>query len=1080
MIRYISILMFCVGILGQDGYLYEFQFNDDIFRVNSATSARTQISSVSYGTVYSGARSPISGIVYYFEEGSGAVSIFDPALSTLNGGSENCITNPGNCNFEINDGTGNPNMNYRLAFHPDGRLFGYSSSGGNARRVYLIDTSSGVATWFGTLSGTAVPTTGGDIAFNRTTITCGGGDPFASIAAGSMFIGVGDILYIVSAAQISGCSSPCTLNPAAINTNLPGSRNVTGLGFEYDNDLWIGEYQQDEMIRVNPCNANSALAAIALPGLTVELTSNIGLATTPTVLTSVEVRKNTVNWAAFSNAGNVGFNLLARFEDGTVKLNEKIVPVSRTDGHEVESFSFTAKRSLEKAKITIEAIDIYGGHEWHGPFTAGSHGKQPQLDTIDWQPIQNRLATFERQNQSDGFATRNDAVKLLVDETGIYRVDYFDLLNQGLNWTNVSIDQINLESSGVAIPIHIESTDARFGPGDYIEFVGESLESLYSDTNVYILRRDGVRLDVNRTGVVSGGTVLTTALVHEKHDEDAGYSFSSPFSDPWYKDALLTYSSPLVRSYPVSLPSVQTAYGMSVRVVGYGVTDYPEEPDHHLRIWFNNHLLDDIIWDGLETIDREYKVPASAIDTNNAIRLELPADLGVTADLFHLESIEAVYTKRIDANTSVFNVRSGKTYEIPNMGEVPVLYIQTPAGIVKVDAQISETKAARFTAPKAGDRAQMVAYMQRASDLKRPTLEPLSNPIQFNGKTDYLIISHPMFVDHLGPFVAAKQAQGYQVKVVDVDQVYDSYSYGIKDAAALQRLVATAYNQLGTSYVLLVGGDSYDYKGVLPNQSVSFVPTLYTRTHPVVHFTPSDPLIGDVTGNRVPDVAVGRFPVRSIEELEAIIQKTLQYEASIDDPVAIVSTDRRAPNGNFSGIGASLADLIPANWWVELADIDVLGVQNAHDLLIDTVNSGSRLTQYVGHSTFTSWSFEHLFRASDVATQLNNSGEPTGVIQWGCWNTYHVHPNYHTLGHRLLLEPDKGAAFVIGASTLTEISADEQLARLLVPLITNPNLTIGQAMLAAKKSASQVPGHEDVVLGTTLLGDPTVKVGKEL
>lgn len=144
--KLLTMALFGVGVIAQDGFLYDFNVNGNIYRIDTATNTRTLISSVSYGTVYSAARNPLTGIVYYVEEGGGSVSVFDPSLSVINGGAENCVANPGNCNFEINNGVGNPNLNYRMGFHPDGRLFAYSSSGGTARNIYLIDTSTGAAT----------------------------------------------------------------------------------------------------------------------------------------------------------------------------------------------------------------------------------------------------------------------------------------------------------------------------------------------------------------------------------------------------------------------------------------------------------------------------------------------------------------------------------------------------------------------------------------------------------------------------------------------------------------------------------------------------------------------------------------------------------------------------------------------------------------------------------------------------------------------------------------------------------------------------------------------------------------------
>jgi hypothetical protein len=88
-----------------------------------------------------------------------------------------------------------------------------------------------------------------------------------------------------------------------------------------------------------------------------------------------------------------------------------------------------------------------------------------------------------------------------------------------------------------------------------------------------------------------------------------------------------------------------------------------------------------------------------------------------------------------------------------------------------------------------------------------------------------------------------------------------------------------------------------------------------------------------------------------------------------------------------------------------------------------------------------------------------------------------VLPAYTTLGHALLLSPDRGAAAVIGAATLTDADNDRVLAQLLLPRLTQPGTTLGQAMLDAKRQlATSRPTALDVMLGTTLLGDPTMTI----
>ena len=57
------------------------------------------------------------------------------------------------------------------------------------------------------------------------------------------------------------------------------------------------------------------------------------------------------------------------------------------------------------------------------------------------------------------------------------------------------------------------------------------------------------------------------------------------------------------------------------------------------------------------------------------------------------------------------------------------------------------------------------------------------------------------------------------------------------------------------------------------------------------------------------------------------------------------------------------------------------------------------------------------------------------MTQLGCWNTYFVDPKANTLAHQFMLSPSPtgdgvnapGAVGVLGASTLTEASAEREM-----------------------------------------------------
>ena len=100
------------------------------------------------------------------------------------------------------------------------------------------------------------------------------------------------------------------------------------------------------------------------------------------------------------------------------------------------------------------------------------------------------------------------AVKLSVKERGWYRVTQPELLAAGLDPNvNPLLLQLFVEGEEVAMLVQGEE-DRTFDPNDSIEFYGEGLDTLFSDTRLYWLvagATPGKRIPTvsNRSGVAS-------------------------------------------------------------------------------------------------------------------------------------------------------------------------------------------------------------------------------------------------------------------------------------------------------------------------------------------------------------------------------------------------------------------------------------------------------------------------------------------------------------------------------------------------------------------------------------------------
>ena len=296
--------------------------------------------------------------------------------------------------------------------------------------------------------------------------------------------------------------------------------------------------------------------------------------------------------------------------------------------------------------------------------------------------------------------------------------------------------------------------------------------------------------------------------------------------------------------------------------------------------------------------------------------------------------------------------------------------------------------------------------------------------------------------------------------------MYAAYTGEVFDPAAISAYIADAATAFDDPAILLVGADSYDYRNYVGADSIAYIPTLYGYVGVgQVRWSPIDPAFADIDDDQVPDLALGRFPVRNLDELANAIAKATSYTP---DASAVFASD--------TGFGATtdeIAASLPSGYAVTTAALDDLPVADARSALLGGINGGAGLTVFFGHSSTDQWTSKGLLRTADVAG-FTNTDDPTLVVQFGCWNTYFSHPTQQSLGSRMLTAPT-GAAAVVGATTLTSSIHDAMFGPNVMDGITS-SATIGEALLTAKHSLRSVTSAPDITLGWTLLGDPTTPI----
>src|SRR5262249_22582103 len=138
-----------------------------------------------------------------------------------------------------------------------------------------------------------------------------------------------------------------------------------------------------------------------------------------------------------------------------------------------------------------------------------------------------------------------------------------------------------------------------------------------------------------------------------------------------------------------------------------------------------------------------------------------------------------------------------------------------------------------------------------------------SNLRQPANGADLLVITRREFFTQLAPLVALRQRQGLSVALVDIEDIYDEFNYGNKAPQAVKAFITYAKTmwKKKPQYVLLGGKASYDGRNYLGYGDVDLVPTTLIDT--AFMETASDEVLGDLNGDGVAELALGRLPFRT-------------------------------------------------------------------------------------------------------------------------------------------------------------------------------------------------------------------------
>jgi hypothetical protein len=664
-----------------------------------------------------------------------------------------------------------------------------------------------------------------------------------------------------------------------------------------------------------------------------------------------------------------------------------------------------------------------------------------------------------------------DALRLTIAETGIAVVSARQLRSAKFSFSKLSAETIRLSRAGKSVPFFV----AGEGDNALIYFYAQAITNTMEAPAVYLLNLgEGTAMQQKRAVPSTPGD--STGYFHYRWEENKNFLAQEVEGDLWLGPLLLA-----PRRWDLSLTDVQANSGpaeLSIRL--WSSTEDLSDPDHHVEVLLNGRQMASWYWDGIRHQTLSVVLPPGELqpDYFNLLSINMPGDTGAAGEALYIDWIYLKYSGQLDATYTPLNFSSdASAIRIDNaLNSLLIFDITDPhKPIVLTDYQYENNQVE--AAGHGPDGEYLALY---PSDAIRPVLSAMPQwptPLQHAERgADYLVIlaDGEGFEEMIQPLLAHREQEGMQVTAVPLSQIYDEFSYGQQSPSAIRRFIAYAAAswQPAPRFVLLVGDATYDLHNFIGGKNRNLLPTAYTATQQG-YFVASDAWFT----SDVPQLAIGRFPVQTASQLQALVSKTIAYETVENSPndwnhLALLVADDEP---EFDLVSDNLALELNSNGY-ETHKLYMSENDNIHYTLIGTLNRGVGLVNYIGHGSATMWGDEAVLRTED-AEMLANADRLPIFTTFTCNNGDFTHPQTDSLTESLLWVEGGGIVAAIAPSSRAAIDYQLPISELFYELLLDEGqATVGEVLAATRLAVSHDARQRDVMQTINLLGDPALRL----
>ncbi len=374
--------------------------------------------------------------------------------------------------------------------------------------------------------------------------------------------------------------------------------------------------------------------------------------------------------------------------------------------------------------------------------------------------------------------------------------------------------------------------------------------------------------------------------------------------------------------------------------------------------------------------------------------------------------------------------------------------------------------------------------------LKKPeafVLDDFQNLKSTENGADYIFITHRKFQQIADKFSAFWEARNLRTKVVDIEEVYDEFNYGIKHARAVKDFLAYAFESWqkpAPVYVLLIGDASWDpKKNARSSLKTDYIPVW---GNPV---TDNWFVCFDGEDDILPEMFIGRLAIETADEGETVFRKVENYSAlpSEDWKKHLLFINGGTNDSEQVTFGSQTQNIIadfvyppPASCvgHVLSKELDGLYEGEKRDEILNEINQGRLWVNFIGHGGSGTWDL--MFHDEQIF-QLTNRERLPYITSFTCHTGRFANPEITNFGEKFVFYSEAGAIGFTGTSGWGFIYEDEVFADKLFETVFRDTVRqMGAALALAKLKfwAAMYPSvrTKSVIYQYSLLGDPAVEL----